>query len=67
MAGVRSLFINAVGCEALIRDYERVQWKDNGLELDQDTDKTLTHASDGIDYYCDYEYPILGKAKVGVR
>jgi len=60
----RRMFIHPQ-CKALIRDYERVQWKSNGVELDQDKDMTLTHCSDAVDYFCDYEYPITGKPVYG--
>jgi phage terminase large subunit len=35
-------------CESLIKDLERVSWKNN--KLDQITDKSLTHMSDGFGY-----------------
>ena len=37
-------------CEKLIADLEKVVWKDN--QLDQKTDKTLTHISDALGYLC---------------
>jgi hypothetical protein len=47
-------------CKALIRDWNYVQRKDNGIDLD-DSNPSLTHASDACDYYCDYEFPIKPK------
>lgn len=43
------LFINP-RCAKLIRDLERVVWRKTG-ELDQTTDKTLTHISDALGYW----------------
>jgi len=54
----RRMFVDPQGCKALIRDWDRVGWKDNGVDLDDGKDPTVTHASDGIDYFSDYKYPI---------
>lgn len=37
-------------CKKLINDLEKVSWKNN--ELDQKTDKMLTHISDALGYLC---------------
>ena len=37
-------------CKKLINDLEKVRWKDN--QLDQTTDKMLTHISDCLGYVC---------------
>lgn len=37
-------------CKKLINDLEKVVWKDN--QLDQKTDKMLTHISDALGYWC---------------
>jgi PBSX family phage terminase large subunit len=37
-------------CKKLINDLEKVSWKDN--QLDQKTDKHLTHISDALGYLC---------------
>jgi hypothetical protein len=58
--GERRMFVHPQARE-LITDWERVQWKSNGVELDQDKTPSLTHCSDAVDYYCDYEYPIQGE------
>jgi hypothetical protein len=47
--GLRSLFI-APECKNLIRDLERVVWKEGSGNLDQDTDPKLTHLSDSLGY-----------------
>jgi phage terminase large subunit len=37
-------------CKKLINDLEKVVWKND--ELDQKTDKMLTHISDALGYLC---------------
>jgi hypothetical protein len=58
--GDRRMFVDP-SCEALMRDWQRVGWKSNGIELDDGGDVSLTHSSDAVDYFSDYEYPITGK------
>jgi hypothetical protein len=56
-AGEVKMYIDP-SCKALIRDFERVGWKSNGMELDDQKDDLLTHTSDALSYYADYEFPI---------
>lgn len=65
VAAVNGLLRNALGethlfvdpaCEKLIRDLERVVWKQGTPELDQDTDHGLTHVSDALGYFIESEY-----------
>lgn len=51
--GTPHVFINAKGCPKLVRDFQRVVWKQGASalpKLDQSTDPTLTHMSDGAGY-----------------
>lgn len=45
-------------CQTTIRDFESVKWKPGTSEIDKNTDKTLTHASDGVRYLIGERYPI---------
>jgi hypothetical protein len=49
--GTITLFYHPGNCPHLLRDFERVAWK-QGAEsiLDQVRDKSLTHATDGVGY-----------------
>lgn len=47
-------------CKPLIDDWTRVQWKDNGHELDG-RDKMRTHNSDSVDYFTMVEFPAIQK------
>ena len=58
--GKRRQFVNPKGCWPLIEDWDRVQWKPNGIELDG-SDDMRTHSSDSVDYYNDYENPVRGR------
>ena len=48
--GEHRMFIHRENCRPLIDDYERVEWKDNFVELDS-SDPRRTHNSDSVDYY----------------
>jgi len=50
--GVVSIWVNPVKCKYLVKDFQRVTWKDTaqGAMLDQVKDKALTHLSDGAGY-----------------
>jgi hypothetical protein len=61
--GERRMFVDAKECRELVRDWEQVQRKPNGIDLDGSDDKR-THASDAVDYYSDYEFPVRGRATV---
>lgn len=61
-AGEVRMYVHPTDCDALVKDWERVQWKANGVELDQETDKRRTHSSDAVDYWSDYEHPIRSGA-----
>ena len=52
--GERRCFIDP-RCDKLVRDLERVTWKQGAAILDQDTDKMLTHISDALGYWIDAE------------
>ncbi len=46
----RQKVVIAEHCTELIRDFQRVSWKDGGTALDQSTDPSLTHATDAFGY-----------------
>jgi hypothetical protein len=43
-------------CKNLIRDLERVTWKQGSPELDKGSDATLTHLSDALGYFIEAEF-----------
>ena len=45
-------------CKKLINDLQKVSWKEGKNDLDQTTDKLLTHISDALGYLCWYIDPI---------
>lgn len=53
-------FVDPDYCEALIKDWNHCQWKENGREL-VEKDPLRTHACRAVDYYNDYEYPVKGR------
>jgi len=57
--GERRLFV-APKCKTDIKDFEQVLWKEGKREIDKGNIE-LTHGSDGIGYYCEYEYSLKGK------
>jgi hypothetical protein len=61
--GERRMFVDVKECRELVRDWEQVQRKSNGIDLDGSDDRR-THASDAVDYFSHYEFPIRGRAKV---
>lgn len=54
--GTRKLFVNK-DCKALINDFRKVDFKDNGRELDG-SNPLLTHISDAVSYWSYNVYPI---------
>lgn len=49
--GSHHLFVHPKNCPNLVRDFQRVSWKQGGtFILDQTTDSTLTHISDAVGY-----------------
>lgn len=46
--------------EALIKDWQYCEWKENNREL-EDKDDLRTHACRAVDYYNDFEYSIRNK------
>lgn len=53
--GERNLYVSS-DCKNLIRDFRKVEWKENSFTL-EDKDKTLTHISDALSYYTNRVYP----------
>lgn len=49
-AGDRKLFVHP-RCVETMEDFRKTAWKDNGVELDQDTNPKRTHMSDAISYW----------------
>jgi hypothetical protein len=71
VACLNSLFLSASGisklyidksCDKLIEDLRRVEWRENGTQLD-DKDAERTHASDALSYFAYNYYPIDGVNK----
>jgi hypothetical protein len=61
--GIRSLFVNYEGCKELVLDWEKCVWKSNNREL-EDKDPLRGHASRAVDYYNDYEFPVINKPTI---
>ncbi len=60
-----TLFYHPVNCGSFDRDLDRVAWKNGTSELDQTTDKSLTHASDSVGYPICVYAPIEATGAVG--
>lgn len=58
--GNRRLFVSA-SCEALVEDLQKTAWKENGVELDQDSDPRRTHLTDALTYWAYNYHPIDSK------
>lgn len=58
--GERRLFVNAE-CKTVIKDFEQVVYKEGKREIDK-SNLDLTHISDAIGYYIEYNYSLKGKA-----
>lgn len=56
-------------CETLIRDFQRVGWKNGGTVLDQTTDPSLTHPTDAFGYAAEQfaAYVGVARARVGSK
>lgn len=55
------LMVDARRAPKTARDFEGVSLLKGGSgELDKKKDLTLTHLTDGIGYYCEWEYPVSG-------
>lgn len=44
-------------CKELRKDFENVQWKDGGAEIDK-ANQERTHAADALGYFIEYEFPL---------
>jgi len=63
--GERRLFVNPK-CKTVIKDFEQVVYKEGKREIDK-ANLELTHISDAIGYYIEYEYSLKGKPIVYQR
>lgn len=54
--GIVQLAIDPRRCPHTVLDFEGVVYSKNKREIDKDTDKWLTHLTDGLGYYLDYEH-----------
>ncbi len=59
--GERHLFINIQKCPELIADLEQVVWDEKKREIDKKSNSDLTHASDALGYYIEYNYGLKAK------
>lgn len=60
--GERRFLVNR-SCKALINDLQKVQWKENGVQLDESND-ALTHVSDATSYFAYNYHPIDRKPTI---
>lgn len=59
--GEIALFIDADAAPHIVQDLEGVVYlKGGGGDIDK-SDSERTHYTDGVGYYCDYEYPVADK------
>jgi len=66
--GVIHMLVDPDNCPNIIKDFEGVTVIEGGSgELDKDSDKALTHISDGIGYYIVGKFPLGGGNHVTVR
>ena len=63
--GIRRMFVSS-RCKHVIRDWEQVIWKEGKREIDKNN-VDLTHISDGLGYYTEYEYSLKGKPQITHR
>jgi len=64
--GTIRMWLHPTWCPRLKKDLERVVWKSgSAATLDQSTDSTLTHSSDGIGYAVTALSPVQGVNQVG--
>lgn len=65
--GAAHLFIHPINCPELIKDFQRVVWKQGaqGAVLDQIKDPMLTHSSDGVGYAICSLSPLTYSSGVG--
>lgn len=63
--GERRLFVSPV-CKTVIKDFEQVTYKEGKREIDK-SNLDLTHISDALGYYIEYEYSLKGKPQVSHR
>jgi len=61
--GQRRQFVSGQYCKPLIADFQKCQWKENSRELD-DRDPLRGHSCRSVDYFNDYEYPILSNSNM---
>lgn len=62
--GERHLFVDLRNCPELIQDLEQVVWDEKKREIDKKSNLDLTHASDALGYYIEYNYGLKGKPMV---
>lgn len=64
--GIKSIWVHPK-CKYLIRDFQRVVWKDTstGAMLDQVTDRSMTHLSDAAGYGVYVRHGVVNEGGVG--
>jgi len=60
----RRLFVNVDKCPDVVKDFEQVLWHETKREIDKNANPELTHISDAIGYYIEYEYSLKGKPSI---
>ena len=64
--GVIHLMVDGHEAPQTVRDFEGVQLLKGGSgEIDKQADQRLTHLTDAIGYYIDYEFPIVRRIATG--
>ncbi len=56
----RRIFVNIKNCPHLVKDLEQVIWMEGKREIDK-RNLELTHSSDGVGYYQEYEHSLKGR------
>lgn len=59
---LRRMYAQKSECLPLIKDWEQVQRRENGIDLDE-SNPLRTHASDAVDYFSHIEHPAYGTAE----
>jgi hypothetical protein len=49
-------------CKTLIKDLQKVSWKPGTRQIDKETDKRITHASDALGYMIEILFPVKGES-----
>jgi hypothetical protein len=60
--GVQRMYVDPLRAPHVVVDLEGVRWLKGGSgEIDKKIDRNLTHVSDALGYYVEYEFPVVDR------